>query len=302
MIDFFDNYRLIKEFNDGHRRKFGNVFLVEEKTTHAKFVLKKVNKSETNVTAQERLRNEAIFQFDFPGLPRKIEFIETAETLILMKQFVEGETLEAYWNQLPRRNRQAELMHILQELVPIFDFLKHNNIVHADIKPSNILVNKTNEKRFVSLIDFGMALNLNQNEHRTILFPIGYAAPELLLNQLDLVDHRTDLYALGITLWKLMDGKLPLFHPNPSIFTNLQLTHPLPFSNEIRKKTQELLSKMCSKYQFETAPNRMPQEMVREKLSVGVNNRYGSLHEFVKDYQTNLHQQKWYHFFNKNLF
>jgi serine/threonine protein kinase len=302
MNEFIGNYSFLKDFGNQHKRKFGNVFLVEDKATREKFIVKQVKKSETNVIAQERLRNESVFQFDFPGLPRKTEFIETPENSILIKRFVEGETLEHFWNQIPRRNRPDELIRILQELVPIFDFLKNKHIVHADIKPSNILINKTTDKLHVSLIDFGMALDLNQPEQRTILFPIGYAAPELLLNKLDLVDHRTDLYALGISLWKLMDGKLPLFHPNPSIFTNLQLTHPLPFSAEISKKTHQLLSNMCSKYPFETAPNRISEEMVRKKLMEGMNNRYNGLDEFLKDYQTTLHHKKWYHVFSKNLF
>lgn len=291
-----EQFEYLKEFGSERNRKFGKVFLVRDRLSQQEYVLKIINKTNQNQIAQERLKNETKFKFDFPGLPLPSEIVETTENLVLIKRYIRGVTLEEYWQTIPTRNRMTILHEILKELCPLLDHLKSSEVVHADIKPTNIIVHKT-DKLELALIDFGMAIKINHVEHRNILFPIGYAAPELLLNHLDIVDHRTDLYALGISIWKLMDGKLPLFHPNPSIFTNLQLTHPLPESSAMNRKLTKILQKLCYKHSFRTSPNRMKSKEVRENLKSGMNGRYNNLTDFLSDFEQLLPTKKWYQFF-----
>jgi hypothetical protein len=117
------------------------------------------------------------------------------------------------------------------------------------------------------------------------LFPLGFAAPELILNKLEIADHRTDLFALGITLWYLFTERLPLSHPNPSIFTNLQLTHPLPDSDLLPNGLYPILRKMTQKHTFRTAPNLMTADDVMSGLMDGMVQRYQSLEEVIADLQ-----------------
>ncbi|MFN5845526.1 MAG: protein kinase domain-containing protein, partial [Flavobacteriia bacterium] len=153
----------------------------------------------------------------------------------------------------------------------------------------------------VSLIDFGLALRTFEPNKRSTLFPLGFAAPELILNRLDLVDQRTDLYALGIVIWRLYDGKLPLTHPNPSVFTNLQLTHPLPESDKLPKGLHNLLQKLSAKHQFKTAPNLMDNQAVLAGLKEGMDQRYSELSVFIEEFRSLPKRQKWL-LFNKGLF
>jgi serine/threonine-protein kinase len=169
-------------------------------------------------------------------------------------------------------------------------------VVHCDIKPSNILVKKTEDDFEIALIDFGLAVRTTEPENRKILFPLGFAAPELLLNELDLVDHRTDLFALGISCWNLFTGELPLTHPNPSIYTNLQLTHPLPDHSSLPKGLYPILKKMANKHVFRTAPNLMTAEERKMALKEGLLGRYATLSEVLIDLTNVPLKKNWFGF------
>ena len=274
-------------------RKFGSIFLVRNSFSGELGVLKSIKKETTNLHIQDRIRKEAEFSFDFPGLPKTLEIVENEEEIFIVKTYFPGITLDEYWNKIKSGKRLIILKEIIEKLVPIFTELKTEHIVHCDLKPSNIILNETAEGITVALIDFGLAMRLNEENYRSTLFPLGYAAPELVLNRLNLVDQRTDLFALGVIIWRLFVGKLPLTHPNPSIYTNLQLTHPLPDSSKLPKGIYPLLKKMCFKHTFRTSPNLLPKSEITVDLLNAMNNRYPDLIAFNKEVQQLKPTKNW---------
>lgn len=288
-----ETYRIVERLGNSKRRKFGDVFLVKEKATGNRAVLKVVRASAGNQTALQRLIHEATFDFDHPGLPKIIEFEQTENECLLLRNYTPGIPLDQYWEQLKRKERHGFLQQLLIKLTSIFEELQLHSIVHGDLKPGNILIEKKANDFDVHLIDFGLSLNTSDPEKRDILFPLGYAAPELLLNHLDLVNQSTDVYALGIILWRLYAEKLPLVHRNPSIFTNLQLTHPLPEHDSIPKSVFPILAKMSHKHSFATAPNKMHPQEVQELLKTAMNERYQTFKE-VADQLKKIKAPKWW--------
>lgn len=291
-----DKYRILSKLGKQVNRKFGEVFLIEDRLTGEKAVMKVLIRTGTNQAVQERLKHEATFSYDFKGLPKMIDLIETDNEIILIKSFQPGQPLDEFWASILKKERKEYLLMILNGLLPILQHLKQKNTVHCDIKPGNILIDRSQRELNVSLIDFGLALRTDETNIRSILFPLGFAAPELLLNRLDLVDQRTDLYALGIVIWRLYAGKLPLTHPNPSVFTNLQLTHPLPESNELPKGLNQFLQKLSAKHQFRTAPNLMTEMAVTAGLKEGMDLRYSDLSQFIKDLSSLPEKKSWFGF------
>lgn len=277
-----DKYKIVKPLGNHQGRKFGSLFLVSNKKDGLLGTMKVVAKTDQSTVAVERLRAESRFRFNFKGLPEVLDFYESDNELILVRKYIEAESILDRFEKTKKRLRHIFLCEILKQLGVILDHLHQQSIYHCDIKPGNILIDKDNQ---VHLIDFGLALNKSLHDDRKLLFPLGYAAPELLLNHLTLVDHRTDYFALGVTLWRLYSGKLPLAHPNPSIFTNLQLTHPLPESDQVSKSMQIVLNKMCSKHSFLRPPNTIDSKEVQEKLQDAMNNRYANFSTFLRDFQ-----------------
>ncbi|MEY3237636.1 MAG: hypothetical protein RI883_1737 [Bacteroidota bacterium] len=285
MTNLNEKYSIIKPLGSQVKRKFGSVFLIQNKLTSELAVLKSITKSEVNHHLQERLLKEAEFSFEFPGLPKTIEIIENSIEINVIKSYSKGVTLDEFWKIIKRKNQKNTVLIILEKLTDLLNYIGNKNIVHCDLKPSNIIINYVNGEIEVSLIDFGMALKTDEVNHRQTLFPLGFAAPELLLNQLQLIDHRTDQFSLGVIIWKLFADKLPLTHPNPSIFTNLQLTYPLPDHYDLPKGYYPVLLKMCNKHQFKTAPNLIKQDELVTNLRDGMKGRYENLEEVFQAFQ-----------------
>lgn len=295
-VELSDQYRLVERLGNQRKRKFGELYLAEDKGTLERVVLKVVHLDSNDTLSSTRLKAEATFTFDHPGLPKTLRFIETDSELLLVRSYANGIQLDSYWATLKRRKKLSFLLELLKKLNPIFHYLKNEQIVHCDIKPSNILIEEMDSTFNVHLIDFGLALRENEielNQSRKLLFPLGYAAPELLLNELDLVDHRTDMYALGIVIWRLYTGNLPLVHPNPSIFTNLQLTHPLPEHSEISRRLHRILLKMTNKHQFKLPPNKMKSQEVRVALAKAIAQRYSDFNEIIPEVEVLSKRKFW---------
>lgn len=291
-----DQYQIVNALGNQSRRKFGKVYLVERRTDGKQLVMKHVQLDATETHLIDRVRREASFTFELVGLPRIVDHIQTDTEFALIKEYVTGIPLDEHWKSIPKKQRISELIRILHELEPLFNALKENGIVHCDIKPSNILIHKINDHIEVQLIDFGLAIRQNEENRFKLLFPLGFAPPELLLNRLNCVDHTSDLFALGITIWKLFVGQLPLIHPNPSIFTNLQLTYPLPDHSNLPKGLFPILQKMCYKHQFKTAPNRMTPNEVDALLIEANCKRYQRLNTVIQDLEQIPQKKSWWSF------
>lgn len=288
-----EKYRIIDELGGQSRRKFGKVFLVEAKDSGEKFILKILKKESQNEQIQLRLKNESTFTFSSAHLPQVVDFIETDDEIMLLVRYKEGITLDQYWKKVKRKNRLTALRDIARGLVPIFEELRQQLIIHCDIKPSNIIVQEHEQGISISLIDFGLSVNLNSSVTNKILFPLGYASPELILNRRNCINHTSDIFSLGIVFWRLYEDKLPLSHPNPSIFTNLQITYPLPSGNYMSKSLNQIVKKMCFKHQFAQAPHLMNHNEVEHLLLLACEKRYSSLIEVCKDLDIIDDKQSW---------
>lgn len=285
-------YRIIKSLGNQRVRKFGNTFLVENKTDTSQFVMKVIHKNNQNNHLVEQVRNEANVNFKNPFLPHTVDQFESDQELIIIRTYANGITLSEFWRLLKKVDRIQFLLSFLKQMEVILEVVHSENIIHCDLKPSNIIIEGSKDDFKVHLIDFGMALKIDEKFERKILFPLGFAAPELLLNHLELVDKRTDYYALGVVIWQLFTNELPLTHPNPSIFTNLQLTHPLPDHSKLPKGLYPLLLTLCNKHSFSSPPNRMQSTEVKEKLKIGMDGRYSSLAEFREDIESKIKPRK----------
>lgn len=261
-------------------------------------IIKSLAVTPGNAHIRQRLREESNFSFEHPGLPQVLDFYETPTELFLVVAAKEGISLTEFAQTVKQRDKPEFVLELLRQLEPLFNELKNRHIVHLDIKPGNIIVSGNTTDLKVALIDFGMAKRTDEQEQRSTLFPLGYAAPELVLNRLHLANHRSDIYSLGITLWQFFTGKIPLLHPNPSVTTNLQLTLPLPEHELVPAKYLEILRKMAAKHAFAKPADHYPAEKTDEFLKTGMDLRYTNLYDVIADWQTALaaKRKRWFGF------
>ncbi|AEA44751.1 serine/threonine protein kinase [Fluviicola taffensis] len=292
-----EKYRILEKIDGAKKRKFAHTFLAENKISGIKAILKTVQKTDANSIIQDRLRKEAQFSFIVDGLPETLDFFESESEIFLFKSFQPGIILSDYIDQFRPKEKAHQLFLVLEQLEPILEYIHQANIYHLDIKPSNIIVDSSKGIR-VALIDFGLALNKNEIEIRKTLFPLGFAAPELLLNELDLVDARTDYFSLGVSCWTCLQGRMPLIDKNPSITTNLQITYPLPNLDSKFKQISPVIQKLAAKHQFTLPPNKLTSEDRKSALKKGMDKRYASYSEFLSDFEKQLatKKKKWWLF------
>lgn len=283
----------ITPLGNSKKRKFGDVFLMEDSDTGKQYVLKTAKKAQISERALQQLKNEYIFSFNHPGLPKVISFDETNETISLLLEYKNGVALTDYWETVPKKERLNFTKQLVLKISMLLDEIHSKQIYHCDIKPSNILIEENEIDFDVHLIDFGMTVEKNTNQQRDLIFPLGFAAPELILNRIDLINQTTDYFALGITIYRLWTGKLPLAHPNPSVFTNLQLAHPIPSDSSIPKQLNEWIQKVCYKPHWRTAPNLMAEEEVSQTLLDSFEKRYTNSKKLVEEIEK-IETRKWF--------
>ncbi len=282
-----NDYEILERLGNQKRRKFCDVFKVRHKTSSEIFILK----VSINQLGKEALRSEAEFSFEMDSLPQVIGFIEDDESAALILKFKEGITLDRYFKKYKSKEQFKTVIQICERILPVFIELQKSTIAHLDIKPSNILVNETTGE--LHLIDFGLAINYSESIQRKLIFPLGYASPEVILNRLHLVNHQSDYFSFAVVLYQLFQGKLPLLNANPSITTNLQITHPLPEIDTLDKKASTAVQKLGSKFSFKVSPNKLSKEELDTSLQIGRNNRYNDFNEFIADFKAGGLNKRW---------
>jgi tRNA A-37 threonylcarbamoyl transferase component Bud32 len=147
---------------------------------------------------------EAIQKMNHPNILRIYESSDEGFLYYVM-EFLEGETLE----ELMTREGILPVKRIVRIGTQVARALQHchsNGIVHRDIKPSNIFITKNNN--VCKIIDFGVVKMLDSQTHETgAIGSPNYAAPEQL--QVGTISGKSDIYALGVCLFKMSSGQYP---------------------------------------------------------------------------------------------
>jgi serine/threonine protein kinase len=278
------------------KRKFGHTARVVHKATNEQGVLKMIDKSKVSPETIEQLRVESSLSFTEKGLPEIRAIFENDNYFSFVKRYQEGIHWQTYVDTLSDTDFYAHLPKALLQLVELLHKVHQKGYLHGDIKPSNVLINANSPIDFqMELIDFGLSFTIGAKKEANHPFSLGFAPPELMLNKLELANETTDFYSLAISIYTLITGEIPLVHPNPELFINLQLTHPLIQNSKIPKSVFELIEKMTQKPQFSIPPNQMEVETVEEILKTSIKQRLNYLE--LRDYLSNMEiKKKWFKF------
>jgi TM2 domain-containing membrane protein YozV/predicted Ser/Thr protein kinase len=161
----------------------------------------------------ERFNREAraLARLVHPNIVAVHDFGQAGELHYLVMEFVEGANLR----EVERAGQLApeQALAIVPQICEALQFAHNEGIVHRDIKPENILMDK---KGRVKITDFGIAKILGRISDQAFLTGakdvVGtphYMAPEQI-ERPTLVDHRADIYSLGVVFYEMLTGELPL--------------------------------------------------------------------------------------------
>jgi tetratricopeptide (TPR) repeat protein/predicted Ser/Thr protein kinase len=209
-------YRVLRRLGAGG---MGVVWEAEQQSPVRRVALKLMRPQLVSPRALRRFEHEAqvLARLDHPGIAR----IWEADTIeahgerqpFFAMELVDGEPLTRFAD-----GRGLGLRARVDLIARICDAVQHAHqmgVVHRDLKPGNILVTDAGQPK---VLDFGVARSLDstntagtlQSEAGQIVGTLPYMSPEQVLGVPGAVDTRSDVYALGVMLYQLLAGRLPL--------------------------------------------------------------------------------------------
>jgi ribosomal protein L7/L12 len=161
----------------------------------------------------ERFAREAraLAKLTHPSIVTVFDFGESDGHFYLLMEFVGGVNLRHLLRE--HRLKPEEALKIVPQICEALQYAHDQGVVHRDIKPENILLDK---KGHVKIADFGLAKLLGPKAtdwaltgSQQIMGTLHYMAPEQMERPLA-VDHRADIYSLGVVFYEMLTGELPL--------------------------------------------------------------------------------------------
>ena len=155
----------------------------------------------------EEARNQALA--DHPNICKVYEIKEWRGQVYVAMQFIEGRTLDHVARQL----NTSQKVELLEQVAEAVHAAHRNGLIHRDLKPANIMVQQSPEGVLHPFVlDFGLARDtakIGHTQEGSILGTAHYMSPEQARGDNARIDRRTDVYALGVTLYELLTGAPP---------------------------------------------------------------------------------------------
>ncbi|HZJ63820.1 MAG TPA: serine/threonine-protein kinase, partial [Kofleriaceae bacterium] len=171
----------------------------------------------TSRSAVARFHKEMLVtaKVEHPNTIRVYDFGEADGQLYLTMEYLAGSSLRQVIDAVGRLEIKR-IVRIGKQVANALGAVHERGLVHRDLKPENVmLIESYGETDFVKVLDFGIAKSLDEDVHLTGQGrPIGtpaYMSPEQAMGLA--VDPRTDLYALGVMLYRMASGRMPFEAP-----------------------------------------------------------------------------------------
>ncbi len=252
----------------------GLIFLAKDPYIQRQVVVKVLMYSRTmDDVYREFFQQEAelIAALEHPCIVPVYDFGWHGEQPYIVMRYMAGGSLEDHVAK--GELKLTEISHIFKRVADALDAAHAKKIVHRDVKLSNILFDSTGE---AFLSDFGIAKSktISDDEGDWLVGTPAYMSPEQVKG--DLVDGRSDIYALGVVLYRLLTGQLPFESDSTTALINAHVELPIPDMRQIKENLPAVW-----------------QEVVGKSMAKDPNDRYPTAGDFARDVQEVV-SGKWY--------
>ncbi len=260
-VNKIGRYEIEKELAQGG---MGLIFLARDPYIQRQVVVKVLMYSRTlDEVYRDFFQREAelIAALEHPCIVPVYDFGWHGQQPYIVMRYMSGGTLD---DRLQNGElKLTEIAHIFKRVGEALDAAHARKIVHRDVKPSNILFDSTGE---AFLSDFGIAKSkpIADDEGEWLVGTPAYMSPEQVKGVP--VDGRSDVYALGVVLYRLLTNQLPFSADSTTALINAHVDLPIPDIRQIRNNIPAVW-----------------QEVVSKAMAKEPNDRYASAGEFAAD-------------------
>ncbi len=241
-----------------HQSNHSIVFKGYEKKQQ-QYVVVKVLKEDfpsANLIAQFNEEYAITNKYDISGIRKVLSKRKINNKYVLVLDYVEGTSLQDYVQQ-----HTLDIPNFLKLAIKITDVLidiHQVGIIHKDLNPKNILITKD---QHIKIIDFGVATSvkreIKQDANIYVLKgTLAYISPEQTGRMNRSVDYRSDLYALGVTFYEMLTGKLPFVSEDALELVHAHIAKFAEPVHLVRREIPKALSEIVTKLMAKNAENR----------------------------------------------
>lgn len=256
---FLGKYKLLRLLGTGG---MSVVYLAQNQTLGQQRAIKVLPKSrigDSSYLERFYLEARAAAALDHPNIVKTFDIDNEEDQHFMVMEFVQGEDLSA----LVKRRGRVPVGQAVEWIVQAATALQHAHdagLIHRDVKPSNFLIDTTGQ---LKLMDLGLAkfsdntTSLTVMHNETLMGTADYLSPEQAISSHQ-VDHRTDLYSLGGTLYFMLAGHPPF--PEGTIAQRLAMHQAIepPTLASLHGEIPGLVSDVCRWLMVKTVPQRCP--------------------------------------------
>lgn len=237
-------YRIENELGHG---AMGVVFLAKDQLLFRKVALKKLTAGlNQNIITRFHQEARALAKLSHSNIVQIYDLVQEADQYWIAMEYVQGADL----GTLIERQGKYSVDDAVRICIPIADAMNyaHNRgVIHRDFKPSNVLISKNGEPK---VMDFGLAKLAHSSlatMEGSLLGSPAFMSPEQA--RCETVDHRSDIYAMGVTLYQLLTSKVPFEGDLKTVITQKIANRP-PSMKALEKQAPvemlEIIKKMMA--------------------------------------------------------
>ncbi|MBX7245048.1 MAG: serine/threonine protein kinase [Candidatus Sumerlaeaceae bacterium] len=250
-------HEVLRELGSGG---MGRVWLARDPKLDRLVAIKLLNKELLEIEdAVVRFNREAraVAQLNHPNVVHIYQFGQENDLLFFIMEYVDGESLG------DRLRREGALpfhsaRQLMVQMAAGLGYAHQNGVIHRDVKPANVMISK---QGIAKITDFGLAKMADTDSITTTagvaMGSPSYMSPEAARGEV--LDHRSDIYSLGITFYQTLTGRLPHTAPTPASVLLKQIQEPLPEPELLRDlcggAVLEIIKRMTAKHPDERYPN-----------------------------------------------
>jgi predicted Ser/Thr protein kinase len=210
--------------------------------------------AQDSVAARFRNEAQAVGRIVHPGVVAIYEFGEDDSTAYIAMEFVEGRNLDAVLAATPLLP-EIQLLRIMDQVLDALACAHAQGVWHRDIKPANLILASSGQ---VKLTDFGIARieHAGLTQASSMIGTPAYMAPEQFIGEG--IDHRADLFACGVLLYRLLTGQRAFTGGAEAVIHKILNDHPAPPSAVTHGARPEVYDAVVARAMAKRADERYP--------------------------------------------